>query len=85
MPLTSIVIKNLSFDCTASKLDEMFSFYGDVNRVTVPVDVSGRNRGFGFVEMLHQHEAETAIHELDGCEMTGRILSVSRARPRRGP
>jgi RNA recognition motif-containing protein len=88
-PVTSnhmnILIKNLPFSITAQELDALFSLHTEVWRVTVPLDIAGNPRGFGFVETLDKASGWRAIQALDGCVVGGRVLSVMQARARRGP
>ncbi|RMF60204.1 MAG: RNA-binding protein [Calditrichaeota bacterium] len=80
----NIYVGNLSFDVTRDHLREMFEAYGEVESADVIRDrYSGESRGFGFVQMPNQGEAESAISELNGKEYMGRNLKVSEARPRR--
>lgn len=75
----SIYVGNLSFDATEDEIRTLFSQYGNVHSVKLITDRdTGRPRGFGFVEM-DQHEAETAIKELNGKEFSGRALRVNMA------
>ena len=77
-----IFVGNLSFDATDEMLAQEFSAFGEVVSASVVKDrVSGRSRGFGFVEMSDA-EAETAIAEMNGKEMMGRTLTVNESRPR---
>jgi len=79
----NIYVGNLSFDETESGLESSFAAYGEVSSARVITDrYSGRSRGFGFVEMPNQAEAEAAIAALNGKEMNGRALTVNEARPR---
>ena len=79
----NIYVGNLSFDETESGLELSFAAYGEVSSARVITDrYSGRSRGFGFVEMPNQAEAEAAIAALNGKEMNGRALTVNEARPR---
>lgn len=79
----SIYIGNLSYQVTEEAVSEVFSEYGTVKRVQLPVDrESGRLRGFGFVEMSSEAEEMAAIDALDGAEWMGRDLKVNKARPR---
>ena len=83
-PQVNIYIGNLSYKVTEEDLNEVFSEYGTVRRVTIPKDrETGRPRGFGFVEMNTKTEAENAIDTLDGAEWMGRTLKVAQAKPRR--
>jgi RNA recognition motif-containing protein len=77
-----IFVGNLSFDATDEALTQEFSAFGEVISASVVTDrVSGRSRGFGFVEMSDA-DAETAIAEMNGKEMMGRPLTVNESRPR---
>jgi RNA recognition motif-containing protein len=80
----SIYIGNLSFDIEEKDLTEVFSDYGTVTRVHLPVDRdTGRKRGFGFVEMEPNTDQEDkAIEALDGAQWMGRELKVNKARER---
>ena len=74
---------NLSFNVTSSDLDQMFSQYGTVQSAEVINDRdTGRSKGFGFVEMGSDAEAQAAIAGVNGIEHDGRTLTVNEARPR---
>ncbi len=78
-----IFVGNLSYQTQSEDLQAAFSAYGDVVEATVVTDrVSGRSKGFGFVEMADQGQAEAAISGLNGTELEGRSLTVNEARPR---
>ncbi|HHE41983.1 MAG TPA: RNA-binding protein [Dehalococcoidia bacterium] len=78
-----IFIGNLSFDVTGDILRDEFAAYGDVESADVVTDrISGRSRGFGFVEMPDQSDAEKAIAGLNGKDLMGRNLTVNVSRPR---
>lgn len=80
-----IFVGNLSFDVTDDVLRNEFTAYGDVESADVVTDrVSGRSRGFGFVEMPSQSEAESAIAALNGKDVMGRALTVNVSKPREG-
>lgn len=65
------------------QLGQLFSQYGQVNSATVLKDkMTGRSRGFGFVEMENDAEADEAINKLDGSDLNGRKIVVNEARPR---
>ena len=82
--MTNVYVGNLPYSMTDAKLEETFSSYGTVDRAKVIVDrVSGRSRGFGFVEMSNGEEAKAAIEALNGTELDGRTLVVNEARPKR--
>ena len=79
----NIFVGNLSFDETEESMTTAFSPYGEVSSArTITDQYSGRSRGFGFVEMPNQNEAEAAIAALNGKELNGRALTVNEARPR---
>jgi RNA recognition motif-containing protein len=81
---TNIYVGNLPFSTTDSDLESLFAEYGAVSRAQVITDRdTGRSRGFGFVEMESDTDAEKAITELDGTDVGGRSLNVNVARPRR--
>ena len=82
--MKNIFVSNLAFSITESDLRSLFESYGPLERVSVITDRdTGRSRGFGFVEMANDAEAETAIAELDGREWNGRALKVNEAQPKR--
>jgi cold-inducible RNA-binding protein len=61
----------------------MFEAYGQVDRVSIVTDRdTGQPKGFGFVEMTNDTEAEKAISELNGTELNGRALTINEARPK---
>ncbi|MEO0488712.1 MAG: RNA-binding protein [Cyanobacteria bacterium P01_A01_bin.123] len=79
----SIYVGNLSYTATQDDLSGVFTEYGTINRVTVPLDrETGRPRGFAFVELSSPAEEDSAIEALDGAEWMGRELRVNKARPR---
>lgn len=79
----NIYVGNLSRDVTEEDLRQAFEAFGQVASVSVITDkFSGESRGFGFVEMPVQTEAQSAIDELNGKELKGRALTVNEARPR---
>ena len=78
-----IFVGNLAFSVTNDELDAAFAAHGAVESATVLTDrETGRSRGFGFVEMQSNSEAEEAIRTLNGMELNGRALTVNEARPR---
>ena len=78
-----LYVGNLSYGVSSSDLEEMFSSYGTVQSAQVISDrESGRSKGFGFVEMGSDDEAQAAIRALNGHENDGRPLTVNEARPR---
>lgn len=79
----NIFISNLSFQVNNDDLKQIFDEYGEVSSAKVITDkLTGRSRGFGFVEMNIQEEAKAAIDELNGADFDGKIITVSEARPR---
>ena len=79
----NIYIGNLSYEVTDSDLQSAFSAFGSVTSAKLVMDMdSGRSKGFGFVEMAAQDEAQNAIAKLNGSEIRGRAVSVNEARPR---
>jgi RNA recognition motif-containing protein len=84
----NIYVGNLPYHTTGDELVELFQPYGTVTSGQVISDkFSGRSRGFGFVEMTNDAEADSAIEALNGYAYNGRPLTVNEARPReeRGP
>ncbi len=78
-----LFVRNLSFSCSDSDLRELFTQFGEVTSVTIATDRdTGRARGFGFVEMATQQQAEAAIRGLEGTEFGGRTLHVAMSEPR---
>ncbi len=74
---------NLSFNVTDASLNDVFKAFGNVSEATVVIDRgSGKSKGFGFVEMPNNAEAEEAIKQLDGKEIDGRNIKVSIAKQR---
>ena len=81
--MKNLFVGNLSFQTTESELRTMFSPFGQLGRVHVPVDrETGRTRGFAFVEMTNDEDAKKAIAALDGKEFGGRNVKVNEARPK---
>ncbi len=79
----NIYVGNLVWECTADDLLALFQEHGNVARAQVITDrETGRSRGFGFVEMDDDAEAQKAIDALNGAEFQGRALTVNEARPR---
>jgi len=85
---TKLYVGNLPFQTTSDELRDHFAQAGNVESASVVEDrMTGRSRGFGFVEMATPEEAAVAIEQLNGKEFAGRNLTVNEARPRtdRGP
>jgi cold-inducible RNA-binding protein len=78
-----IYVGNLAFDMTEDELSAEFGTYGKVESVAIPSDkISGRPRGFAFVEMAVKSEAEAAIAGLNGKTLKDRTIVVNESRPR---
>lgn len=79
----NIYVSNLSFNVQDDDLRGFFETYGEVTSAKVITDkLTGRSRGFGFVEMSDDNAAKTAISELDGGMVEGRAIRVNEAKPR---
>ncbi|MFN6518020.1 MAG: RNA recognition motif domain-containing protein [Nostoc sp. CreGUA01] len=79
----SIYVGNLSYEVREEDLRQVFSEYGTVKDVQLPIDrETGRVRGFGFVQMESDAEEAAAIEALDSAEWMGRSLKVNKARPK---
>jgi RNA recognition motif-containing protein len=80
---TNIYVGNLVWECTSDDLLTLFSEHGKVTRTQVITDrETGRSRGFGFVEMEDDGEAQAAIAALNNTPFKGRPLTVNEAKPR---
>lgn len=78
-----LYVGNLSYNTSDSDLQRMFEAFGTVQSAQVISDRdTGRSKGFGFVEMGSDQEAQAAINGLNGKEMDGRALTVNEAKPR---
>ena len=81
--IMNIYVGNLSTDVTDEAIRGAFESFGEVTSAKVIRDkYTGQSRGFGFVEMPGQSQAQTAIKSLNGKELQGKEMSVSEARPR---
>jgi RNA recognition motif-containing protein len=79
---TKLFVGGLSYAITSDQLEELFSGVGQVQSAQVIVDrETQRSKGFGFVEMSTEEEAQKAIAELNGKEVEGRAIAVNEARP----
>lgn len=79
---TKVYVGGLPYSVTDGQLEELFSTHGTVESARVISDrMTGRSRGFGFVEMSSADEAQRAIEALNGTQLEGRTLMVSEARP----
>ena len=79
----NIYVGNLNYNLEENQLEEVFTEFGSVSSVKIITDKrTGRSKGFGFIEMPDDVEAEAAIEALNGREVNGRQLRVNKARPR---
>src|SRR6185503_12066450 len=82
---TKLFVGNLSFNTTENDLQDAFAAHGTVTEANLVMDrMSGRPRGFGFVTMSTEEEAQKAIEAMNGASIDGRALTVNIARPREG-
>ena len=78
-----LYVGNMGYDVNSSELEQLFTPHGTVQSAEVINDrTTGRSKGFGFVEMDSDQEAQAAIAALDGKDHSGRTLTVSEAKPR---
>ena len=81
--MKNIFVGNLSFTATEDAVRSLFEAHGTVERVSIVTDRdTGQAKGFGFVEMTNDAEAERAISALSGTELNGRALTINEARPK---
>ena len=79
----NVYVGNLAYQVTDDDLKAAFESYGEVSSASVIKDkFTNESKGFGFVDMPRQADAETAIKELNGTDLKGRTLTVNQARPR---
>jgi cold-inducible RNA-binding protein len=82
--MKKIYVGNFSFSMTESELRSLFEPYGAIESASVATDRdTGRSRGFGFVSMPNDGEAENAMTALNGTQSGGRALTVNEARPQK--
>ena len=80
----NIFVAKLNFDTQSEDLREAFEAYGTVSSTNVIMDrMTGRSKGYGFVEMENEEEALNAIRELNDTELDGRTIVVKKAEPRK--
>ena len=80
---TKLYVGNLAFQTTSQELQELFAQAGTVESASVVEDRdTGRSRGFAFIEMSSEEEANSAIEQFNGKEVGGRALKVNEAKPR---
>lgn len=79
----NIYVGNLPYDVTEDEIRDTFSEFGQISKVNIITDRdSGRSKGFGFVEMFDNQEANSAIESLHDSNLKGRNIIVNEARPR---
>jgi cold-inducible RNA-binding protein len=79
-----LYVGNLNYSTTESGLSELFGEFGEVASVNLITDrMSGRSKGFAFVEMAEYEAAQEAVNQLNGKEVDGRSIKVEEARPKR--
>jgi RNA recognition motif-containing protein len=79
----NIYVGNLAYEVTEDELREAFGAFGEVASANLITDkFSGQSKGFGFVEMPNNAEADAAIKELNGTALKGRNITVNQAKPR---
>lgn len=79
---TKLFVGNLDYTVTGDDLKDLFSQAGTVvDAVVISDKMSGRSRGFGFVEMGSEEEAKAAIEKMNGADLKGRKINVNEARP----
>lgn len=77
-----LYVGNLAYSATEGSISDLFSQFGSVDSCQLIIDrATGRSKGFGFVEMSSDEDADKAISELNGREVEGRALTVNEARP----
>ena len=79
----NIYVGNLAYSVTEDEVRDAFAEFGEVSSVNIIMDkISGQSKGFGFVEMANNSEADEAIKALNESPMKGRNLRVNQAKPR---
>ena len=82
--MKNIYVGNISYSVTEDNIQELFEQHGKVNSVKIIIDrYTQRSKGFGFVEMEDEKEADEAINAINGIEFLGRNLKVNEAREKR--
>jgi len=79
----NIYVGNLAYAVTREDLQALFSQHGEVSSSSIITDrETGRSKGFGFVEMPQNNQAQTAMNALNGYDLKGRAITVNEARPK---
>jgi cold-inducible RNA-binding protein len=82
-PVKKLFVGNLPFTVTEDRVRELFQEFGEIQSVTIPTDrETGKSRGFAYVEMANDDDAEKAIAGVNGKREGGRALNVNEARPK---
>ena len=80
-----LFVGNLSYNATEEELNDLFSRFGEITSVKIVKDFeSGKSKGFGFIEMVNEAEANAAIQNLNGYDYKGRALKISEAKENNG-
>lgn len=80
----NIYVGNLNYKLEEQELQDAFAAYGEVTSARIIIDkMTGRSKGFGFVEMSNDSEGQAAIEQLEGSDLKGRTMRVSQAKPPR--
>ena len=83
---TKLFVGNLEYSVTGDDLKTAFAGVGTVvDAVVISDKMTGRSRGFGFVEMSSEEEAKAAVEKMNGADLKGRKINVNEARPPREP
>jgi cold-inducible RNA-binding protein len=77
-----LYVGNMSYDTSEEQIRELFAQVGEVTSVALITDETGRVKGFGFVEMSTNEQAQEAIRRFNGYSLDNRALTVNEARPR---
>ena len=78
-----LYVGNLSYDISESELKDLFTPFGEIESINIITDqYTGKGKGFGFIEMSNEGEAQAAVMALDGQDCGGRALKVNEAKPR---
>lgn len=79
----NIYVSNIPYQTTEEEMRNAFAAFGNVSSARIIIDkMSGKSRGFGFVEMASEDEARSALEGMNGAELSGRKINAREARPR---
>ncbi|MEW6571970.1 MAG: RNA-binding protein, partial [Nitrospirota bacterium] len=80
--MRKIYVGNIPYDATEEDLRELFSEYGEIESLKIiPDQFTGRSKGFGFIEMVNEEDANKAMAALHGKDFKGKTLTVAEAKP----